>query len=374
MEMRFYLETFRRNWWIIVLTALVALNASLLASFLTTPLYASSTRFIVSPNLVILSGRDMITSMEVLDKRSIVSTYSEFLNSRRIFQDTLVILGIDEIVAEEYVISTVVLPDTNILELTVSGPDPDLAALLANGIGKQAIDTIGLLYTAYDISVLDPAIPASAPFTPQPVRDASLAAVLGLIGGAALAIVSEQVRIPMDAYRRRLRMDNTTGVYNNRYFRQLLADKLISKPYDLLSVGIVDLSGLQEVLETIPPVAAQSLLRSVTEILRKELRGNDVIGRWTDTSFAVLLPTTPGVAAARTFERIFNALEQPLEISQYGDMVSLNPAVGGAIYSNQISAPELLEQAVNALEIARRNPKKPVYLWQMKGPFWEESD
>ena len=374
MEIRLYLEMLRRSWWIIVLTVLVALNAALVASFLATPLYSSSTRFIVSPNPSLLTGRDVITSMEALDKRSIISTYAEFLNSRRIYQETITILGITNDTAKEYEITTVVLPDANILELTVSGPDPVIAARLANSIGKRAIDYISLLYSAYDISVLDPAIPASSPFSPQPVRDASLALILGLVGGATLAILSEQVRIPLEAYRQRLRIDSATGVYNNRYFRQVVSDELVSQPKELLAVGIVDLKGLQEVLETLPPVATQRLLRTVTEVLRKELRGNDVVGRWTETSFAVLLPTTPGTAATRTFERIYQALSQPMDMSQYGLMVPLYPAVGGSVYSNDISANELLEQAVSALETARRNPENPVFIWQMQSPFWAKKD
>ncbi|MBP6516969.1 MAG: diguanylate cyclase [Chitinophagales bacterium] len=370
MEMKLYSEMLRRNWWMILLTTLVALNASLIASYLTTPQFTSSTRFVVSPNLGILSGRDMITSMEALDKRSIVQTYSEFLNSRRIFEETIVVLGINEIIAEEYSVSTVVLPDTNILELTVSGPNPETVALLANGIGKHAIDTISLLYTAYDINVLDPAMPATTPFTPQPTRNATLAMLLGLVGGAALAIISEQIRIPIETYRKRLRIDTVTGVYNIRYFKQLLSEKLLSTPLDHLSVGIIDLGGLQEIIKTIPPLAVQNLLRSITDILQRELRGNDVIGRWDETSYIVLLPTTTGEAAARTFERIYHALKEPLELGQYGISVLLEPAVGGAVYSNAINATELLDQAEKALKTARQDQEKPVYLWQMKSPFW----
>jgi diguanylate cyclase (GGDEF)-like protein len=364
MELRLYLEMFRRNWWMVVLTMLVALNASLVASFLATPLYSSSTRFIVSPNPSLLSGRDVITSMEALDKRSIVVTYAEFLNSRRIYEETVSAMGIAAQVDGQYEITTVVLPDANILELTVSGPDPSVAALLANSIGSRAIETISLLYSAYDITVLDPAIPSRAPFTPQPVRDASLALVLGLVGGAALAVVSEQVRIPLEAYRQRLRIDNATGVYNNRYFRELVSDALIAKPYNLLSIAVVDLKGLQDVLPTLPSVAVQGLMRSVTAILRKELRGNDVIGRWTETSFVVMLPTTPGSAAARTFERIYNALEQPLDLAHYGIEVPLDAAVGGVVYTSDVSSKELFEQAVSALENARSKADKPVSMWQ----------
>ncbi|GAB4501962.1 MAG: hypothetical protein Fur0035_15070 [Anaerolineales bacterium] len=374
MEIRLYMEMLRRSWWVIVLTVLVALIASLSSSYLTTPLYQSSARFIVSPNPDLITGKDVVNSLAALDKRSILSTYAEFLSSRRIFLETLQGLQLTTEAMSDYTVTTVVLPEAAILEMTVTGPDPVMVALLANSIGQRAIEYISLFYSAYDISVLDSAIPAEAPYTPQPVRDAGLALGLGLVGGAALAILSEQLRIPLESYRQRLRIDNETDVFNSRYFRTLLDAEISSKPNDLLSVGIVDVAGLQEVLETLPPVASQRLLRKVTEILRKELRGNDVIGRWSETSFIVMLPTTPGTAAARTFQRIYQALLEPIEVQGYGLTVSADPHIGGSVFSNDLTSEELLAQSQSALEQARRDPEKPVYIWQMKSPFWASND
>lgn len=374
MEIRLYLEMLRRSWWMIVVTMLAALNVALLSAYFATPQYQSSARFIVSPNPDLVSGRDVINSLEALDKRSIISTYAEFLNSRRILAETLSEIEVSAQEAEDYSITTVVLPDANILELTVSGPNPNMAALLANSIGKRAIDYISRLYSAYDISVLDPAAPASVPFNPQPVRDASLALALGLIGGTALAIVSEQIRIPLETYRQRFRTDNATGVFNNRYFRTLVEEEIGSKPEELLSVGIVEMQGLTEVLGTLPPLASQKLLRKVRDILRKELRGNDVIGRWNEVSFSIMLPATPGTAASRTFQRIYQALREPLEIEGYGMNLSLDPHIGGAVFSKDLSANDLLSQAESALEQARRDLQKPVIIWQMKSPFLLKKD
>ncbi|NCP86588.1 MAG: hypothetical protein CO094_07940 [Anaerolineae bacterium CG_4_9_14_3_um_filter_57_17] len=374
MEIRLYVEMLRRSWWIIVLTVLLALNAALVSSYLTTPLYSSSARFIVSPNLEQVSGKDLVNSLTALDKRSILSTYAEFMSSRRIFQETLQHIQIDPLAVKDYDVTTVVLPEAAILELTVSGPDPVVAALLANSVGQRAIDYISLFYSSYDISVLDPALPAALPYTPQPARDAALALGLGLVGGAALAILSEQLRIPLESYRQRLRVDSETGVFNSRYFRTLLDAELSSKPNDLLSVGLVDVGGLQEVLETLPPVASQRLLRKVTEILRKELRGNDIVGRWNETSFIVMLPTTPGTAAARTFQRIYQALLEPSDIEGYNMTASMDPHIGGSVFSNDLASEELLAQAQSALDQARRDPEKPVYIWQMKSPFWASND
>ena len=373
MEIRLYIRMLMRGWWIILLTTLVAVNVALIASYLTTPIYSASATFVVSPTTDLL-GKDIVNSLDTLDKRSIVSTYAEFINSRRIYLDALQVLQLQEASMEDYKISTVVLPDANILVLTVSGPDPQLAALLANTMGQRGINYISLIYRAFDLSFLDPAISATEPSSPQPVRDTTLALALGLIGGMALAILSEQIRTPLEAYRHRLRIDSVTGVNNNRHFRTILEKVLAEKPEETLSIGIIELYGLQDIIDTLPQPATHRILRMVTGVLQRELRGNDIIGRWTDTSFIVMLPATVGSAARRIFERIFIALSQPVSMEQYDITVNLDPKVGGAVYSNEITFEEFLEQATSALEQSRRDNTGFINIWEMKNPFWVQDE
>ena len=373
MEIRLYIRMLMRGWWIILLTTLVAVNVALIASYLTTPMYQADARFVVSPSPELLGG-DIVDSLDTLDKRSIVSTYAEFINSRRIYLDALQVLQLQEESMTDYTIQTVVLPDANILVLSVSGPDPQLAALLANTMGQRAINYISLIYRAFDISFLDPAVSPTEPYSPQPVRDTTLALALGLIGGMALAILSEQIRTPLEAYRHRLRIDSVTGVNNNRHFRTILERVLAEKPEETLSIGIIELYGLQDIIDTLPQPATHRILRMVTAVLQRELRGNDIIGRWTDTSFIVMLPATVGSAARRIFERIFIVLSQPVSMEQYDITVNLDPKVGGAVYSNEITFQEFLEQAVSALEQSRRDNTGFINIWEMKNPFWVQDE
>ena len=75
MEMRFYLRIIRKGWWLILITAIVALNLSLVYSYyVMKPTYEAVARFIVSPNLQNIESRDLVNSLEALDKRSIIST------------------------------------------------------------------------------------------------------------------------------------------------------------------------------------------------------------------------------------------------------------------------------------------------------------
>ena len=375
MEIKLYFRMLQKNWWLILLTAMTALTVSLAISYAATPQYRAVARFIIIPSSSLTSGADVVRSLDTLDRRSVVATYAEVMNSSRILEGSTNFLSLDiNSIIKDYTIQAVDLPDSSVLELTVSGPNPILAAQLANAIGFQSITFTRSLNLIYELNILDTAVPPELPFSPEPLRDGVVALVLGMAVGGVLAVLSEQIRVPIEAYRQRLRIDNTTGIYNAVYFSRLLEEELGKNPDDLLSIGIVELSGLSEYLGTLPQAGLQALLVNVTEILRRELRGNDIIARWSENSFSVMLPTTDGPASSRTFDRIYQALLQPMKLTAYGITVNLDPHIGGAVYSNLISAQELLDKAQNSLEQSRRYSVKPIYVWEMKSPFWVQTE
>ena len=361
MELRYYLRMLQRGWWIIAITALAALNVALVAAYVATPIYQASARFVVSPNPELIKAADVLNSLATLDKRSIVSTYAEFLQSARIFQETVAGLGLNPDDLSDYSVLAVVLPDANILELSVEGPDPQLTALLANNVGQRGIDYIKTYYQVYDITMLDPATPPTEPISPQPVRDAGLSLVLGAVLGIALAILSEQIRIPLDAYRQRRILDSASGAYNQRHFQHVLEDEVAQRPEGILSLALLQLNGLKDLIDTLPQPLMQRVLRQATATLRKELRGNDIVGRWDDICFAILLPSTPGAAAIRTLERIRLALSNPITLESgvfnANETLNLEPQIGVAAYQRSAagsdrSVQSLIERTSGALELA----------------------
>lgn len=370
METRLYMRMLQKGWWVILLTALAALVISLSATYLAVPVYRATARFIIVPNASLTSGQAVLDSLGVLDRVTVVTTYAEIMNSERVYADTLALLKLQPRDVVDYSYQAVVLPNTSILELSASGPNPQTVATLANSVGYQTIAYVQETNQGFDINFLDVATPPTIPISPQPLQDVSVALVLGLVGGAALVILREQFRIPMEAYRQRLRLDNVTGVYNNRYFPRLVEEELAENPDGLLTLGFIELNGLRDLLGTLPAASLHWILRMVTDSLQKELRGNDMIGRWDEVTFVVMLPNTSGLSANRIFERIHQALSVPTELGQLGTTVYLDPHVGGAEYSNNITTRELLEKADTALSQARRDNAKPVYIWTLKNPFW----
>jgi len=328
MEIKFYLKMLQRRWWIVGLTVILAVNVALITAYLTKPVYHSSAVFTVSPSTELgTTGQETLNSLDTLDKPSINQTYAEVLNSQRVYEETLKSMNLRVENMTSYTRSAVVLPSANVLELTVEGSDPKLVALLANNLGQNAIAHIKQIYTAYNIIVLDPALVPSIPISPQPVRDAGVACLLGLVIGAALAIASEQIRVPLDSYRLRASLDPISLVFTRRYINHRIDELLSQNQIDETSLGLIRLNGLRDLIDTLPQSIIQQLMRYVATSLSKELRGNDVICRWSKTTFALLLPSTNEIAAARTMERIRNALHKPVDLENYGETVNLDPYI-----------------------------------------------
>ncbi len=351
MELKLYLRMLLRGWWIVALTTLAALNVALFSAYQATPQYNTQARFLISPSKL-LGATDF---SRVMEGQNIVPTFAEIWNSDTLFERTGLALQMVPSDLNDYSRSAVIAPSANVVELTVTGPNPVQAALIANTLGGFAMadsnDKYGNVIT---LSVLDAAQPSHSPFSPQPVRDAGLAVALGLVIGAVLAIGLEQLRIPLEALRRYTTTDSESAAYNRAYFQRSIEDELNRHHAGQVSLGLVQLSGLTDLFENMPPLVKQRLMQYVTKTLQQELRGSDSVGRWSDTSFGVLLPATPAQPATRTLERIQRALTRPVEIDP-GDQLDLAPYVGVAMVAGDQSATTLIAQAESALNAARRS-------------------
>ncbi len=372
MEIKLYLKMLQRGWWLVALTTLIAMITSLVISYLTTSLYQATARFIITPNASVGLGPALVDSLDTLENRTIVTTYAEIMNSRRITTDALTALQLPSSVWIDYISLAVVLPDTSILELSVTGPDPVIATNLANSIGIETINFTERINQAYDLNFLDTAVIPDDPISPQPLRDLALALALGLVGGAILAILSEQIRIPLEAYRQRFRMDRVTGLYNRKFILRLIEEEIAKDRNSVFSIGILELHHLNDLLITISNATLQRILMRVTNTLRKEFRGNDILGRWNDISFIIVMPSTSADSASRIFERVLQSL--PVDMEEFGFDVVLEPHIGGAEYSNNITPQELVEKAESALEEARRETTRPIHIWSIRSPFWIDSN
>lgn len=355
MEINLYLQTLKRGWWIIVLTTLVALNGALALSYFTPPTYEATSRFVVSPNAEMYeSSWDVVSSLDTLDRRSIINTYKELLASPSVYRDSLEIQKIGaDIVESQYSISAVVIPDTNILKLTVTGPDPQLVLLITKAVGAQSLIYINNLYPVYNFNIFDKPSLNTEPIYPQPIQNAGLALLIGGIVGVSLAFAREQMATTLEKLRERSILDNVTSAYTREYFVRRVREQIAQDTKSMLTLGFINLRGLEEVSDALPQAIYDRVLRSITKTLIRELRGRDIVARWDESQLAVLLPSTPGVAVENTFQRLQEYLNAPIAVDDSGDMVVKPEPCVGIVERNQFEdGEELIERAEMAMERA----------------------
>ena len=84
---------------------------------------------------------------------------------------------------------SVVVPEANVIQTTVAGPDPEVAAALAAQVGDIGGVRFVALYQIYDVVVLDPPAVPTAPTNPGLPTLIVLTSVLGLAVGAGAAML-----------------------------------------------------------------------------------------------------------------------------------------------------------------------------------------
>jgi diguanylate cyclase (GGDEF)-like protein len=355
MEAKLYFHMLRRSWWIIVIVMLAAVIAALVVSYLTPPTYQAKSRFIVSPNPSLLEGggNSMLSGLSTLDKRSIVTTYAEILNSQRIYTETVNQLQVDPATLNAYSYRAVPLPDANIIEFSVQGPNRDTVYVLANGIAQHAVEYVHSLYQVYDLNVLDPVSIPSRPISPQPLRDSAIALLVGLALGVILALIRELIRTPIESFVQQRSLDEASLALNRRAFEQKLSEAAFASHQDF-SLCVVHLNGLAHYMHALPQATLQRILRGVTKVLKNQLRGNDLVGRWAEQDFIVLLSETPGNAAMNTMERVRMALSYPAPLDVSGDAILLDPQIGIVEHRVGDTAQSMLRNTQWALDVAKK--------------------
>jgi len=368
MEIKFYIRMIQRSWWMILISAIVAVNLSLIYSYyFVTPMYESIARFIISPNIKNIDSRDVVTSLEALDKRSIISTYAEVLNSSQVINGTMELLLAKPNQYTDYTTSVTVLPDANIIRFSVKGPDPQVAAMLANSIGQYAINYIKNLYVIYNIDFLDKALAAPEPYQPQPLQDAGLALLVGLVLGVGLAIFRDQLSSSLSKLSQRNMIDTESLAYSRVHFDRLVRQDIANQPDAVMTVGLIQLSGIEEYYDSLPQAYINQIMRKVNETLKYQLRGNDVVGRWSQLQFSVLLPSTDGISAKRRMARISELLGQPFSLDDKGEFdVQLDPRIGLADRQNNEYIPDLMSRAEKALGVALQSSQEKVCLYKVQ--------
>ncbi|HHB89678.1 MAG TPA: polysaccharide biosynthesis tyrosine autokinase [Anaerolineae bacterium] len=148
MELRQYWDLFKKWLWLIALTTIIAGAAAYFFSSQQTPIYRASVRLLVSQSV---SNSTSMQYADILAAERLSSTYAQMLTARPMIEAAIAKAGLEGIIdpeALENAISVQPVRDTQLIDLHVEHPDPQIAAKLANTLPEVFVEFTNQQQTA----------------------------------------------------------------------------------------------------------------------------------------------------------------------------------------------------------------------------------
>lgn len=184
------IDMFLRKWWILALSAVIlSVSAFFYAQVMVAPLYRTDGTLYVNAQRTQTSD---ISQMNLLASKQLAETYKEIL-TRRTF-----LARVAEDIDNEYtipeisrMISISPLNETEIMEIKVTGKDPQYVYMICHSVLIHAADELVRVVNAGSVKILDDGQVPENPISPN-VRNYTLVAfLLGIAFGALIILCTE---------------------------------------------------------------------------------------------------------------------------------------------------------------------------------------
>ncbi|WP_241249850.1 polysaccharide biosynthesis tyrosine autokinase [Rhodococcus sp. X156] len=198
VEISDYFRILRSRWKLVVAVIAAGVLVALSVSLLTTPKYAATTQLFVST-----TGQDNTTSAYQggLFSQQRVTSYSELIKGREVAQRVVDALRLPVSASDvSSGITVKVVPDTVILQVTVTDPSPERARDVANTLAIVFTQLVSELETpqggataATKVTVVQQADLPTMAVSPNTRQNVAFGAVLGLLIGLGLALLRDRL-------------------------------------------------------------------------------------------------------------------------------------------------------------------------------------
>jgi len=177
-------------------------------------------------------------------------------------------------------------------------------------------------------------------------------------------LATQELRQQKDAAEQAARLDALTQVLGRRGFTEQAHTEIqrCMRYQHPLSLLMIDIDHFKLINDTHGHATGDAVLLHFAQLLSRELRENDMIGRIGGEEFAVLLPSSNAEQAARVAERMRAAVDQSL-IHVRGQPLHFTASFGVAEFQPQeLSLESLMARADAALYEAKRQGRNRVLL------------
>lgn len=167
----------------IILLGVLVLG-SIYSIFLKTPMYRSNATIVLVNDDGSAGGNSALTQSDLNMNKSLVTTYSDIIKSRRVLEKVIKNLNLDYTYGNLHSNVTISnTTNTEIIKIAVSDPDKALAADIANEIVKVFGEEIKEIYKLSNVSSVDKAVEADSAYNVNIFKDLAIYILVGLVVG-----------------------------------------------------------------------------------------------------------------------------------------------------------------------------------------------
>ena len=170
---------------IIAITFLFLITGFIYISFIRIPLYKGDTTVI----LVNKSGdnnNQSVTQSDVVLNQKLVSTYTQIVKSKKVLNQVINNLNLSYTYGQlNNHVSVSNISDTEIIKISVSDEDPEIAAKIANAVASVFKNEVSDIYHLENVTIIDKAEVQSKPYNIKVAKTL----VISFVGGFAVSIM-----------------------------------------------------------------------------------------------------------------------------------------------------------------------------------------
>lgn len=141
-------------------------------------------------------------------------------------------------------------------------------------------------------------------------------------------------------------LDSVTGVYSEEYFHGRLSEEVhrASSGEGVLSLVLIGFEGVDSLKSFYGDASVKDFLADCAQFLRERVRRLDIVCRWSESGFAIILPST-GPSVDVVVQRLTQKIEPWLQ-SRRAPTGPIKAVFGRAVYPDEaISPKDLVEKA-----------------------------
>ncbi|ERI91632.1 diguanylate cyclase domain protein [Clostridiales bacterium oral taxon 876 str. F0540] len=157
--------------------------------------------------------------------------------------------------------------------------------------------------------------------------------------------------------------DKLTGALTRKFLEEALSEQIdrADECNNVFSIIMMDMDHFKQINDRFGHQAGDEVLRRACDIVRNNIRKNDIFGRYGGEEFIIILPQTDCKGALVIAEKLRKAVE---EAKILGDKTSVTMSLGIATYPHNAQwKKELVEKADQALYVSKELGRNRCQVW-----------